>query len=248
MTINPTRQRIASASLIVGIAMIAFGAVGPPVQAAPAGEPAGNNGTIKVDGTEFDTHPDNQPHVGCSFQVDFYGFDANTEVTMVFEAQPPTGDAVLVTEDAVLHDDDNSGGGSEAGLDGQFTIDLTDALASFTPHEQQGFHVKLTITADDGDEQGAQIKHKTYWVEGCDVGTTDGGTTTGGVAPTTGEADTTGDVAPVDNEVKGAVITAPAAELPRTGSADRSLFVIGMAFIVAGALALIAKREVFLRS
>jgi len=255
MTNNPTRKRLASGSLIIGIAMMAFGAVGSPAHAGPAGEPAGNNGTIKVDGTDFDTHPDNEPHVGCTFQVDFYGFDASTEVTMLFEAQPPTGDAVLLTEDGVLDDDDNTGGGSEAGLDGQFTIDLTDALASYTPHENQGYHVKLTITADDGDEQGAQTKHKTYWVEGCDTGGTDGdttggdtGTTTGSVSPTTGAADTTGGVAPTGSEVKGEVITAPAAELPRTGSADRSLFLIGMAFLAVGAVALIAKREVFLRS
>jgi hypothetical protein len=254
MTTNdPTRKRLASGfGLMIGIALTALGAVGSP---AHAGEPAGNDGTIKVDGTEFDTHPDNEPHVGCTFQVDFYGFDANTEVTMVFEAQPPTGDAVLVTRNGVLDDDDHTGGGSEAGLDGQFTIDLTDALASFSPHDNQGFHVKLTITADDGDETGAQTKHKTYWVEGCNTGDTDGGdttggdtgTTTGGVSPTTGEADTTGSVAPNDSEVKGAVVTAPAAELPRTGSADRSLFLIGMAFLVVGAATLIAKHEMFLR-
>ena len=25
--------------------------------------------------TPFDDHPNNQPHVGCVFQVDFYGYD-----------------------------------------------------------------------------------------------------------------------------------------------------------------------------
>jgi LPXTG-motif cell wall-anchored protein len=244
MTTNsPTRTRLATGSLITGLALLVFGAGSP----AHAGVPAGNNGTIKVDGVDFDTHPDNQPHPGCSFQIDFYGFDADTAVTMVFEAQPPTGDAVLVTEHGALDGDDNSGGGSEEGLDGQFTVDLTDALSSYHPQDQQGFHVKLSITADDGDETGAQTKHKTYWVEGCDTGGTDG-TDTGGVAPTTGEADTTGGVAPAGAEVEGAVITAPVAELPRTGSTDRSLFLIGMAFLVVGATALVAKRRMLLRS
>ena len=40
-----------------------------------AGNPAGDNGTVKIDGVVFDEAPDNQPHVGCVFQVDFYGFD-----------------------------------------------------------------------------------------------------------------------------------------------------------------------------
>ena len=38
-------------------------------------DPPGNNGTIKIDDVEFDDHPNNEPHVGCTFQVDFYGFD-----------------------------------------------------------------------------------------------------------------------------------------------------------------------------
>lgn len=43
---------------------------------APASpNPPGNNGTIKVDDLPFDDHPDNEPHVGCTFQADFYGFD-----------------------------------------------------------------------------------------------------------------------------------------------------------------------------
>ncbi len=37
--------------------------------------PPGNNGTIKIDGAAFDDAPNNEPHVGCTFQVDFYGFD-----------------------------------------------------------------------------------------------------------------------------------------------------------------------------
>ena len=37
--------------------------------------PPGNNGTIKIDDVPFDDHPNNEPHVGCVFQVDFYGYD-----------------------------------------------------------------------------------------------------------------------------------------------------------------------------
>ena len=42
--------------------------------ATPAfADPPGNNGTVKIDGDAFDDDPNNEPHVGCTFQVDFYG-------------------------------------------------------------------------------------------------------------------------------------------------------------------------------
>ena len=44
---------------------------------------------------------------------------------MIFEAHPPTGDRQLLLTDAVfIGEDDNSGGGSEAGLDARQTYRL----------------------------------------------------------------------------------------------------------------------------
>ena len=62
--------------------------------AAPAAfaDPPGNNGTIKIDDVVFDNHPNNEPHVGCVFQVDFYGFDeGDLFANVTFKVQPPTG-------------------------------------------------------------------------------------------------------------------------------------------------------------
>src|SRR6478609_10240248 len=110
-------------------------------------DPPGNNGTVKIDGVAFDDHPDNEPHVGCEFQVDWYGLDKgdlNSHVT--FEVHPPTGKPVVLLEDTVfIGQDDNSGGGSEAGLDASKTYDLSDALQGYAQHPQQGWHVKLTV-------------------------------------------------------------------------------------------------------
>src|SRR5438034_654907 len=92
----------------------------PRLDAAPlAANPPGNNGTIKVDGQPFDDAPNNEPHVGCLFQIDFYGFDAgNLFADVLFEAIPPTGDGQqLLTGRVFIGEDDNSGGGSTAGLD-----------------------------------------------------------------------------------------------------------------------------------
>jgi hypothetical protein len=87
--------------------------------AGPAGaqeDPAGNNGTVKIDRVPFDDHPNNEPHVGCEFQVDFYGFDeGDLSATVTFEAVPPTqsgatdvppgeGDELLTDEVAIGQD------------------------------------------------------------------------------------------------------------------------------------------------
>jgi hypothetical protein len=130
-----------------------------------AQDPPGNNGTIKIDNVAFDDHPNNQPHVGCEFQVDFYGYDeGDLSAVVTFETQPPSNPAqVLLTDTVDIGEDDNSGGGSEAGLDASetYTLDFT----GIQPHSQQGFHVKLTINAEGS--QGADVKHKVFWVEPC---------------------------------------------------------------------------------
>ena len=85
--------------------------------------PPGNNGTIKIDGVAFDDAPNNEPHVGCTFQVDFYGFDkGDLQAAVTFESHPPTGPVAVLLQDTVdIGEDDNSDGGSEAGLDASET-------------------------------------------------------------------------------------------------------------------------------
>jgi hypothetical protein len=166
---------LVAAALVAGLVWVLPGAL-PGASAGP--NPPGNNGTVKIDGVEFDTHPDNEPHVGCVFQVDFYGFDeGDLFADVTFEVWPPTGGMVTILEDTVfIGEDDNSGGGSEAGLDAEATYDLTDLLAGFAPHPQQGWHVKLTVNADGS--QGADTKYKTFWVSGCETPPTTSTTST----------------------------------------------------------------------
>ena len=157
---------------IVGLASM-FGGAACLVATIPgqaSADPPGNNGTVKIDGAAFDDHPDNEPHVGCIFQVDWYGFDEGEELFshVTFEVHPPTGKpAILLEDDVFIGEDDNSGGGSEAGLDASETYDLSTLLQGFEPHPQQGWHVKLT-TNNDGS-QGADVKHKVFWVSGCET-------------------------------------------------------------------------------
>ena len=176
-------------------------ALGLPAAGTPGGDPPGNNGTVKIDGVEFDTHPDNEPHVGCIFQVDFYGFDeGDLQADVTFEVQPPTGAFVTILTDTVGIGEDPAGGGTD--LDRQKTYDLTSVLAGYEQHPQQGWHVKLTVNAEGSI--GADTKYKVFWVTGCEqtttttaaptTTTTAGGTTTttaGGTTTTTAGGTTT---------------------------------------------------------
>ena len=133
---------------------------------APAGATAapGNDGTVKIDGVAFDDAPNNEPHVGCIFQVDFYGFDQgafNAKVT--FTAQPPTGKKVQLLTDMVFIGQDPAGGGTD--LDASATYDLSSSLQPFMIHPKQGYHVKLKVNAPGSI--GKDTKYKTFWVVGC---------------------------------------------------------------------------------
>jgi hypothetical protein len=137
------------------------------VMAASAwgGNPPGNNGTVKVDGEPFDAKLGNEPHVGCVFLIDFYGFDQGPfNATSTFELVPPTAGGVLDTVTTFI------GGGTAGGgdtLDASLAEDLNSAVAAsgVNPQPNQGFHVKLTVNADGSI--GANTKHKTFWVTGC---------------------------------------------------------------------------------
>jgi hypothetical protein len=128
--------------------------------------PPGNNGTVKVDSLPFDSHPDNQPHVGCLFQIDFYGFDEGSlEATYAFALWPPTGSGEVLADRSVSIGEDEAGGGVD--LDASVTVDLGPALeaSGATPHAQQGFHVRLDVHAEGSI--GADVKHKVFWVRAC---------------------------------------------------------------------------------
>lgn len=133
------------------------------IGATPAFAAPGNNGTVKIDGVAFDQHPNNEPHVGCVFEVDFYGYDeGDLEATASFKLHPPTGTSHLVTRTADIGEDP-AGGGTD--LDAEIEVDLQPYLiaSGAVPHPIQGFHVKLTVNAEGSI--GADVKHKVFWVE-----------------------------------------------------------------------------------
>jgi hypothetical protein len=131
---------------------------------AAAADPPGNNGTVKVDGVVFDDVPDNQPHVGCIFQIDFAGFDeGDLDASVTFRVVPPTAvDGEILTDDLAIGEDP-AGGATDQ--DASATYDLSVALAGVVPHPTQGIHVRLIVHAEGS--QGADTKFKEFWVTGC---------------------------------------------------------------------------------
>jgi len=260
---QPSKRFVAAVAVFLAASALYLAGAG---KASAASNPPGNNGTIKIDDTPFDDAPNNEPHVGCTFQVDFYGYDeGDLDATVTFEAHPPTQrageDQVLLTDTVFIGEDDNSGGGSEAGLDASetYTLDFT----GITPHPVQGFHVKLTINAEGS--QGADVKHKVFWVTGCapaPTTTTAGNTTTSGAtsssgattssgesstsgSTTTSEAtSTTGEGTSSTAAVGGASSSAPGGPtggaLPFTGASTLALLAVGIALAGLGGLTLSA--------
>lgn len=158
-------RRIWSATVLTALAVAMTVPMATGATAAP-----GNNGTVKVDGMPFDSHPNNEPHVGCVFQIDFYGYDqGDLFASASFELDPPTGHGIplLTREGIFIGEDPAAGGGSLAGLDASETFDLGAAIAASgqAPHPKQGWHVGLTVHADGS--HGADVKHKEFWVSDC---------------------------------------------------------------------------------
>ena len=164
---------------------------------------------------------------------------------------------MLLADTMFIGEDDNSGGGSEAGLDASETYTLD--LSGIEPYANQGVHVKLTIHAEGS--QGADVKHKVFWVTGCGPSPTTttkpgetttttkpgetttttkpGASSTSGVTSSSGETTTT-------TAVGGSSTTTPGGgaggELPFTGAGGAMpLLVVGLALVGLGAASLLAK-------
>jgi hypothetical protein len=126
--------------------------------------PAGNNGTVKINDSAVDDGPNNEPHVACTFYVNFYGYDAGSQsASMTFEPWAPTGGGQPTTLNTSWTTAERTGGNQ---LDKAYgPVDLSSALAGVTPHPKQGYHVKLTVHVTGS--QGSDVKHKVFWIAPC---------------------------------------------------------------------------------
>lgn len=135
--------------------------VGP----AHADDPPGNNGVVKIIGLgDIDDIPENNPHQGCSFGIEWYDFDAGAEIVsqLTVELWSPTEGHSLVVDGpmSVEVGGDAATGGTD--LDGRAMYMLT--LVG-DPHPQQGFHVKITVNTPGSI--GNDTKSKVLWFNEC---------------------------------------------------------------------------------
>jgi hypothetical protein len=151
-----------------------FGLLMVVAVASPAlADPPGNNGDVKI---EFSgTQPPNmEPHVPCTFNIEFYNYDEGDMYgDYSFALQPPTGTSTLLSGSTFIGED-AAGGGTD--IDASVAIDLGPSLSGVTPHPIQGYHIKVTVHADGSI--GADTKYKVFWVK-CGPSYVPGPTATG---------------------------------------------------------------------
>ena len=253
-----TAHRTQNRRTTLAVILFAFGLlamlVGQAGAAPDKGDRPGNNGTIKIDGTPLQGGQRNEPQVDCDFAVEFYGYDeGDLNASLSFELQAPTrrasGSQVLAT-DRLRIGEDPAGGATDLDASQKYNLEFIGVV----PHQQQGYHVKLTVQAEGS--QGADVKHKVFWVQPCAASSTT--TTTVTTAPpttvtTTTPTTTATTVAPttvapvVQGEVleRPAVTSAPLAVQPqalaRTGSGVSRLAGLGAGLLLAGLVVLMAR-------
>jgi len=108
---------------------------------------AANPGTVKIDGVPWDDVQNNEPHPGCVFRLQFFGFPENTDVSYRFAVYPPTsntnGPGTLIEPPGEVDVTLPAPGLRKLNLN-TGRIDLHDGLAAagVSPHPIQGFHVQ----------------------------------------------------------------------------------------------------------
>lgn len=130
--------------------------------AAPPGDPPGNNGTVKIerDGPADEDRGNEPIGDGCIIWLEFYGFDEGQTADITFTAQAPSGSGELLTDKAVLISDDPAGGGQDR--DAVIAYNLTSAVQGLKVDKQQGYHIKLS---SDSLEAPGGAKHKVFWIK-----------------------------------------------------------------------------------
>jgi hypothetical protein len=142
----------------MAVATVAIGRA----DAAPPGDPPGNNGTVKIEREgPADEDRGNEPiGDGCIIWLEFYGFDQGQTADISFTAQMPSGTGELLADKAVAISDDAAGGGQDR--DAVIGYNLTSAVAGLKVHKQHGYHIKLR---SDSLQAPGGAKQKVFWIK-----------------------------------------------------------------------------------
>ncbi|GAA4561778.1 hypothetical protein GCM10023176_01140 [Micromonospora coerulea] len=244
----PQRRHVARAAFTAAAATACLAFAAPAWAAAPlAGphNPPGDNGTVKIDGTPFEDHVDNQPHVGCEFELEFFNFDEGDTADITLAAQPPSGkfQQVKFLDNYIISNDPASGANDDHDEVIKFSAnDL--ALAGVEAHPEQGYHVKLTVDLTDGH---GKAKHKVFWIQPCESSESPSPTpsTPGEESPTPTPGGSDNPSANPSGSAGGGNGggNGTGGSLPLTGVAATSTALTGLALIGGGAALMVLRRR-----
>jgi hypothetical protein len=143
----------------------------------------GKNGVLKIQDLvgNKEPQPDNDPHVGCRFRIEFRGFDKADELVAAWQllGHPPSvkggkEDVIVTSGEQFVGQDDASQGAND--IDAFVDINLSqfdlDALGF---EENKKGEVHLRVEADLPGFKGNGLKTKTFWAMSTCAETPDGG-------------------------------------------------------------------------
>lgn len=224
------RLALALVSMAATAAGAAFGA---PALAAPT-DPPGANGTVKIDGWPYQEHNNNEPHVDCRFQVEFFDFDKDERASIIFEAHPPSAadfHEVGRLDDVLVSNDEASGGSYDQDADEVFEFTSEDLdLTNAHYHPQQGYHIKLTI--DRQNHPNWTEKHKVFWIQPCETNSPSSPPPSSPETPPTTTPGTPPTTPPGESPI-----------LPVTGAAATTIALTGVGLVGGGAALLWLRRR-----
>jgi LPXTG-motif cell wall-anchored protein len=211
------------------VAALASAGVTAAASTAAATEPSGNNGTVKIDAVPFDNWPpNNEPHVTCEFEIQFFGFDEGQTADITLKGQPPSSEGntfITVKEwnDVDISDDAAGGAANDPDVRIQVSADELD-LSALEPHDKQGYHLKLIIDSPEGN------KYKVFWLQPC----------VPSPSPTTASPSET---TPPPTTPGSPGVTTPPGQLPVTGTTMGGLVALGVGLLGGGAALMIMRRR-----
>jgi len=150
--------------MLAAAGILALGAgVAAPAAAEPGGDPAGHNGTIKIEYVgDDDQTPENNPKQPCTLNVEWYGLDeGDIDSHVSFELKSPTPDAELSVDgpSEVPVGEDPAGGGRDLDAAETYTFGIEGEPGP------QGYHLRVDVRTPGA--KGLEYKTKVIWVESC---------------------------------------------------------------------------------
>ncbi|MCW3844884.1 LPXTG cell wall anchor domain-containing protein [Micromonospora yasonensis] len=241
------RRHVARAALTAAAATALLGLATP---AWATGNPPGDNGTVKIDGMPFSDNVDNEPHVTCQFELEFFNFDTNQKANLTLWAQPPSStpkDRIVWSRQNVLISKDPASG-AENDHDEVIRLSANDLDLSGLTQKQQGYHIKLDVDLIGGKSNDG--KHKVFWLKPCasSESPSPNPSTPGGESPnpTPGGSENPSENPSGTPGAPGSSVgggTGTEGGLPLTGVAATSISLTGLALIGGGVLLMALRRR-----